>query len=70
MAYLVRIERERAGTTTRGWQARAYIKAPRYVSQFFSAAEHGGMRGAQAAARAKLPEIERLAKRIAERGMR
>jgi len=63
MAYLVRIVRQRRGSTTRGWQARAYIHAPRYVSQFFSAANHGGMRGAEAAARAALPEVERLAKR-------
>ena len=70
MAYLVRIVRQRRGSTTRGWQARAYIRAPRYVSRFFSADSHGGMRGAEAAARAALPEVERLAKHIAERGMR
>ena len=62
MAYLVRIVRERAGTTTRGWQARAYTFAPRYVSRFFNAAGHGGMRGAQAAARAALPELEQRAR--------
>ncbi|MBL8361708.1 MAG: hypothetical protein JNN18_14535 [Rubrivivax sp.] len=52
MSYLVRIQRQRAGSTTRGWQVRAYWAAPRYVSRFFNAADHGGMAGARAAAEA------------------
>ena len=58
MAYLVRIHRQRAGSTTRGWQVRCYTVAPRYVSRFFSASQHGGMRGARAAALAAAPKVE------------
>ena len=47
MAYVVRIVRQRRGTTTRGWQARAYTFNPRYLSRFFNAAN------AQATRRAK-----------------
>ena len=61
MAYLVRIQRQRAQSTTRGWQVRAYWDNPRYVSRFFSAADHGGMRGAKASALAAKPEVEREA---------
>lgn len=61
MAYLVRIQRQRAQSTTRGWQVRAYWDNPRYVSRFFDAAYHGGMRGARAAAEAAKPEVEREA---------
>lgn len=61
MAYLVRIQRQRAQSTTRGWQVRAYWDNPRYVSRFFDAAHHGGMRGARAAAEAAKPEVEREA---------
>ena len=58
MAYLVRIQRQRSGSTTRGWQVRAYWDNPRYVSRYFSAADHGGMAGARAAAEAAMPEVE------------
>lgn len=61
MAYLVRIQRQRAQSTTRGWQVRAYWDNPRYVSRFFSAADHGGMRGARASALEAKPEVEREA---------
>lgn len=61
MAYLVRIQRQRAQSTTRGWQVRAYWDNPRYVSRFFSAADHGGMRGARRAALAAMPDVEREA---------
>lgn len=44
MAYLVRIQRQRAQSTTRGWQVRVYWDNPRYVSRFFAAADHGGLR--------------------------
>ena len=61
MAYLVRIQRQRAQSTTRGWQVRAYTVNPLYVSRFFSAADHGGMRGARRAAMAAMPDVEREA---------
>ena len=61
MAYLVRIQRQRAQSTTRGWQVRAYWAYPEYVSRFFNAADHGGMDGARAAAEAAKPEVEREA---------
>ena len=61
MAYLVRIQRQRANSTTRGCQVRAYWAAPRYVSRFFAAADHGGMARARRAAMAAMPDVEREA---------
>lgn len=42
-------------------ERRAYWDNPRYVSRFFSAADHGGMGGARASALEAKPEVEREA---------
>lgn len=49
------------GNFTHGWQARAYIRAPRYVSRFFSDRVWGSRAQALAAARYELAKLDRKA---------
>lgn len=60
MACIVRIDDGR----TRGWQARAYTVAPRYVSKLFSDRQYGGQAKAYAAALAATSGLQRKARRV------
>lgn len=59
MAHIVRIN----GNHTRGWQAREYTIAPRYVSKLFSDRQYGGEAAAYKAALKALSGLKRLARR-------
>ena len=47
--------------STHGWQARAYTKAPKYVSKLFSDAKHGGSVAAYRMAEREVRRLRRVA---------
>lgn len=61
MAFIVRIDSK--SCHTRGWQAREYTSAPKYVSKFFSDSIYGGKHKAYIAAQQALPALKRRARR-------
>lgn len=50
-----------AASGTKGWQARVYTRAPKYVSAFFSDSLHGGSRKAKDAAIKAERKLKRMA---------
>lgn len=56
---IIRIE----SASTKGWQARAYTVAPRYLSKLFSDAKCGGIDAAYALAADEVKKLKRKARR-------